>query len=53
MGRHQEVVREGDGVSDLVGEVPWISNGEVFDARSQAGLVRMREGGGYAPLCNP
>ena len=37
--------REVDGVSDLVGEVPRIPNGEVINARSQARLVRRREEG--------
>ena len=46
----QEGGREGDGVSDLVGEVPWIPNGEVIDARSHTGLVRRREGGGLSPF---
>ena len=42
--------REGDGVSNLIGEGPWIPNGEVIDACSQARLVRRREGGDLSSL---
>ncbi len=30
----QEGGGEGDGVSNLIGEVPWVRNDEVIDARS-------------------
>jgi hypothetical protein len=45
----QDGGREGDRVSELVGEVKWVPNGEVIDSRSQARLVRGREGGGLSP----
>jgi hypothetical protein len=46
----QEGGRESDVISDLIGEVPWIPNGEVVDARSQAELVRRCEGGDLSPF---
>jgi hypothetical protein len=45
----QEGGREGDGVSELIGEVSWIPNGEVIDARGQS-LAWRRESGGLSPF---
>ena len=42
--------RKGDHVPDLVRKAPGISNCEVVDARSKAGLVRRRTSGGLCPV---
>jgi hypothetical protein len=42
--------REGDNVSELVGEVTWIPNSDMIDERGQARLVRRREDVDLSPF---